>query len=89
MARLSRFSPRLKPGVSGTATYFSAAHPLRCLAVIRRAMAHRRAMVIDGETVVTGSCSFTKAAEEGNAENLLAREDHRTCGLQGPDGPPR
>jgi len=27
MARLSRFSPRLKPGVSGTATYFSATHP--------------------------------------------------------------
>ena len=28
-------------------------------------------MVIDRETVVTGSFNFTKAAEEKNAENLL------------------
>ena len=28
-------------------------------------------MVIDGETVVTGSFNFTKAAEENNAKNLL------------------
>ncbi len=28
-------------------------------------------MVIDGQTVITGSFNFTKAAEEGNAENLL------------------
>jgi phosphatidylserine/phosphatidylglycerophosphate/cardiolipin synthase-like enzyme len=28
-------------------------------------------MVIDGETVITGSFNFTKAAEENNAENLL------------------
>ena len=28
-------------------------------------------MVIDSNTVITGSFNFTKAAEEGNAENLL------------------
>jgi phosphatidylserine/phosphatidylglycerophosphate/cardiolipin synthase-like enzyme len=28
-------------------------------------------MIIDGETGITGSFNFTKAAEEGNAENLL------------------
>jgi phosphatidylserine/phosphatidylglycerophosphate/cardiolipin synthase-like enzyme len=28
-------------------------------------------MVIDANTVIIGSFNFTKAAEEGNAENLL------------------
>jgi phosphatidylserine/phosphatidylglycerophosphate/cardiolipin synthase-like enzyme len=32
-------------------------------------------MVIDGETVITGSFNFTKAAEENNAENLLIIRD--------------
>jgi phosphatidylserine/phosphatidylglycerophosphate/cardiolipin synthase-like enzyme len=35
------------------------------------AIAHNKVMVIDGNTVVTGSFNFTKAAEEGNAENML------------------
>jgi phosphatidylserine/phosphatidylglycerophosphate/cardiolipin synthase-like enzyme len=34
-------------------------------------IAHNKIMIIDGETVVTGSFNFTKAAEEHNAENLL------------------
>ena len=34
-------------------------------------MAHNKIMVIDKETVITGSFNFTKAAEEKNAENLL------------------
>lgn len=34
-------------------------------------------MVIDGQTVVTGSFNFTKAAEESNAENLLIIKDSR------------
>ena len=37
----------------------------------QHAIAHNRIMVIDGETVITGSFNFTKAAEENNAENLL------------------
>ena len=28
-------------------------------------------MVIDAQTVITGSFNFTKAAERGNAENVL------------------
>jgi phosphatidylserine/phosphatidylglycerophosphate/cardiolipin synthase-like enzyme len=34
-------------------------------------IAHNKVMIIDGETVITGSFNFTKAAENGNAENLL------------------
>jgi phosphatidylserine/phosphatidylglycerophosphate/cardiolipin synthase-like enzyme len=37
----------------------------------RHAIAHNKVMVIDGQTVLTGSFNFTKAAEEKNAENLL------------------
>jgi phosphatidylserine/phosphatidylglycerophosphate/cardiolipin synthase-like enzyme len=35
------------------------------------AIAHNKVMVIDDETVITGSFNFTRAAEERNAENLL------------------
>jgi len=35
------------------------------------AIAHSKIMIIDKLTVITGSFNFTKAAEEGNAENLL------------------
>jgi phosphatidylserine/phosphatidylglycerophosphate/cardiolipin synthase-like enzyme len=34
------------------------------------AIAHNKVIVIDGETVVTGSFNFTKAAQEKNAENV-------------------
>jgi phosphatidylserine/phosphatidylglycerophosphate/cardiolipin synthase-like enzyme len=32
-------------------------------------------MVIDGQTLVTGSCNFTSAAETKKAENLLIISD--------------
>jgi phosphatidylserine/phosphatidylglycerophosphate/cardiolipin synthase-like enzyme len=32
-------------------------------------------MIIDGETVITGSFNFTSSAEEYNAENLLVIRD--------------
>ena len=35
------------------------------------AIAHNKIMILDGETVITGSFNFTKAAEERNAENVL------------------
>ncbi len=35
------------------------------------AIAHNKVIVIDRETVITGSFNFTKAAEEKNAENLI------------------
>jgi phosphatidylserine/phosphatidylglycerophosphate/cardiolipin synthase-like enzyme len=37
----------------------------------QHAIAHNKVMVIDGQTVITGSFNFTKNAEENNAENLL------------------
>lgn len=39
------------------------------------AIAHNKIMVIDDETVITGSFNFTKSAEERNAENLLMIRD--------------
>ncbi|RJR44323.1 MAG: phospholipase D family protein [Deltaproteobacteria bacterium] len=35
------------------------------------AIAHNKVIIIDKETVITGSFNFTRAAEEKNAENLL------------------
>jgi phosphatidylserine/phosphatidylglycerophosphate/cardiolipin synthase-like enzyme len=32
-------------------------------------------MIIDGAAVIAGSHNFTKAAEQGNAENLLILRD--------------
>ena len=45
----------------------------------KHAVAHNKVMVIDGETVVTGSFNFTKAADEKNAENLLVIRDKATA----------
>jgi phosphatidylserine/phosphatidylglycerophosphate/cardiolipin synthase-like enzyme len=41
----------------------------------QHAIAHNKVMVIDEETVITGSFNFTKAAQEHNAENLLVIKD--------------
>jgi len=46
---------------NGIPVYIDAAH----------AIAHNKIMIIDRETVITGSFNFTKAAEEKNAKNLL------------------
>jgi phosphatidylserine/phosphatidylglycerophosphate/cardiolipin synthase-like enzyme len=43
----------------------------------QHAIAHNKVMIIDGETVITGSFNFTKAAEENNAENLLVIPDRK------------
>ncbi len=37
----------------------------------KHAIAHNKVIVIDGDTVVTGSFNFTNSAETRNAENLL------------------
>ena len=50
---------------AGVPTRIDAAH----------AIAHNKVMVIDGQTVITGSFNFTRAAEERNAENLLIVRD--------------
>ncbi len=46
-----------------------------CFIDDKHAIAHNKVMVIDGQTVITGSFNFTKAAEESNAENLLVIQD--------------
>jgi len=51
----------------GISTKIDAEHPI----------AHNKIMIIDGETVITGSFNFTKAAEENNAENLLVIRDRK------------
>jgi phosphatidylserine/phosphatidylglycerophosphate/cardiolipin synthase-like enzyme len=43
----------------------------------QHAIAHNKVMIIDGETVITGSFNFTKAAEENNTENLLIIHDKK------------
>ncbi len=50
---------------AGISTQIDAAH----------AIAHNKVVIIDNETVITGSFNFTKAAEESNAENLLVVRD--------------
>lgn len=37
----------------------------------KHAIAHNKVIIIDRQTLITGSFNFTKAAEEKNAENLL------------------
>jgi phosphatidylserine/phosphatidylglycerophosphate/cardiolipin synthase-like enzyme len=39
------------------------------------AIAHNKVMIIDGQTVITGSFNFTKQAEQSNAENMLVIRD--------------
>ena len=50
---------------SGVSTWIDDAH----------AIAHNKVIVIDRETVITGSFNFTQAAEKRNAENLLIIKD--------------
>lgn len=41
----------------------------------QHAIAHNKIIMIDGETIITGSFHFTKAAQEKNAENVLIIKD--------------
>jgi phosphatidylserine/phosphatidylglycerophosphate/cardiolipin synthase-like enzyme len=54
---------------------FNAGIPVKIDA--QHAIAHNKVMIIDGETVITGSFNSTKAAEENNAENLLVTHDKK------------
>jgi phosphatidylserine/phosphatidylglycerophosphate/cardiolipin synthase-like enzyme len=47
----------------------------------KHAIAHNKVMIIDKETVITGSFNFTKAAEEKNAENLLIIKSKGLAGI--------
>jgi phosphatidylserine/phosphatidylglycerophosphate/cardiolipin synthase-like enzyme len=63
--RTERYSGLTYLQHAGIPTWIDAAH----------AIAHNKVMVIDGETVVTGSFNFSKSAEASNAENLLVIRD--------------
>ena len=45
------------------------------------AIAHNKVMILDSNTVITGSFNFTKAAQVRNAENLLIIRDHSLAKL--------
>ena len=60
---------------SSATFFYNAGIPVKIDAV--HAIAHNKIMIIDGETVITGSFNFTKAAEEKNAENLLVIRDRK------------
>ncbi|HOG17877.1 MAG: Phospholipase D precursor [Syntrophaceae bacterium PtaU1.Bin231] len=47
----------------------------------RHAIAHNKIMILDRETVITGSFNFTRAAEESNAENVLVIRSRDLAGL--------
>jgi len=60
---------------SSATFFYNAGIPVKIDA--KHAIAHNKVMIIDGETVITGSFNFTKKAEENNAENLLIIHDKK------------
>ena len=64
---------------SSVTFFMNAGIPIRIDAA--HAIAHNKVIIIDGETVITGSFNFTKAAEEKNAENLLVIRDKKLAAL--------
>jgi phosphatidylserine/phosphatidylglycerophosphate/cardiolipin synthase-like enzyme len=60
---------------SSATFFFNAGIPVKIDA--QHAIAHNKVMIIDDETVITGSFNYTKAAEEKNAENLLVIRDKK------------
>jgi phosphatidylserine/phosphatidylglycerophosphate/cardiolipin synthase-like enzyme len=63
--RKDAYSPADFVAHAGIPTYIDEQH----------AIAHNKIMIIDRETVITGSFNFTKNADEKNAENLLIIPD--------------
>jgi phosphatidylserine/phosphatidylglycerophosphate/cardiolipin synthase-like enzyme len=59
--RTERYSGATYLVNEGIPTFIDASHKI----------AHNKVMVIDDQEVITGSFNFTKAAESGNAENVL------------------
>jgi phosphatidylserine/phosphatidylglycerophosphate/cardiolipin synthase-like enzyme len=52
-----------------------AAAGVRTMIDAKHSIAHNKVIIIDEQTVLTGSFNFSKAAEEANAENLLVVHD--------------
>jgi phosphatidylserine/phosphatidylglycerophosphate/cardiolipin synthase-like enzyme len=64
-----------KAEYSSATFFFNEGIPVRIDSA--HSIAHNKVIIIDGETVITGSFNFTKAAEESNAENLLLIHDKK------------
>ncbi|MCX5815202.1 MAG: phospholipase D family protein [Proteobacteria bacterium] len=60
-----------KQGASYTSATFLANMRIPTYIDSTHAIAHNKIIIIDKQTVITGSFNFSKAAEESNAENLL------------------
>lgn len=58
-----------------TEEWFVLSHGVAVRIDSRHAIAHSKVMIIDGETIISGSFNFTTAAEEHNSENLLVISD--------------
>jgi phosphatidylserine/phosphatidylglycerophosphate/cardiolipin synthase-like enzyme len=58
-----------------SAVDFLANHGVPTAIDTAHAISHNRGIVVDGETVISGSLIFTKAAQEKNAENVLIIRD--------------
>ena len=63
--RSAKYSAVNSVAKAGIKTHIDAVHSI----------ANNKVMIIDRETLLTGSFNFTKAAEERNAENLLIIKD--------------
>lgn len=68
-----------KKSYSAATFFFNQGIPVRIDSA--HAIARNKIMIIDGESVITGSFNFTKAAEENNAENLLIIHDKKVADL--------
>jgi len=66
-----------RPGLEGEqyCCAYKIASIIPVLVDAKHPIQHNKVIVIDGETVITGSFNFSNAAEKANAENLLVLRD--------------
>ena len=63
-----------------SASYFAQLKGIPTYMDAKHTVAHNNIIIIDGETVITGSFTFTSEAEEKNAENLVIINAPRLAG---------
>jgi len=70
-----------KKGASYTSATFLANMKIPTYIDSAHAIAHNKIIIIDKETVITGSFNFSKAAEEKNAENIIIIRNSELAGI--------
>ena len=70
-----------KKGTSYTSATFLANMKIPTYIDSAHAIAHNKIIIIDKETVITGSFNFSKAAEESNAENVIIIRNKDLAGI--------